>query len=231
MPDVCVASASDVFQLINSGDAAISRGEVTSAVKAYSDAIALDPKQMLAYTKRAAAYVASHKHSLAVRDFAAALELEPSSVTVLLKKAQLELQLCNFEGAARDFQSVLRFKPEHKAASAGIVSSGNAKASLQKAKVRPCMCPPRRACVSAGVVSYVPIYSLLWCAQRCLKNRRMQQHLVIVQLSANKHSHFVLLAAVSLCFECHTGSRPSAVAIRLLVSTRRHLLNIYNSQL
>ena len=57
-----------MFKLINAGDAAIARGDVTGALSSYTRAIELDPKLQLAYAKRAAAYTAGNKHSLAIRD-------------------------------------------------------------------------------------------------------------------------------------------------------------------
>ena len=131
-----VAHAEDVFRLINSGDAAIARGDTAAAVAAYSQAIDLDASQGLALTKRAAALAAQHKHGAALRDLDAALALDPASASVLTKRGQLHLDLCSFAAAERDFAAVLSARPDHKASVASMAALQQARTSLERAEVR-----------------------------------------------------------------------------------------------
>jgi len=56
---------------------AVNRGDFTTAVQAYSEAIELDPKNHILYTNRAAAYAKLQQHHKSLHDARKSRELNP----------------------------------------------------------------------------------------------------------------------------------------------------------
>lgn len=101
----------DLQQVLVEGDAAVSRGEYTAAVRFYTDAIEADPTAALLYTKRAAAYLSLRQHSQALRDLDRAVEADDKYVQGYLMRGKVLRQTCRLEAAQKDFETVLQIKP------------------------------------------------------------------------------------------------------------------------
>jgi tetratricopeptide (TPR) repeat protein len=129
-------SNGDAFDLIRKGDILFSNGENVAAEEAFSDAIAADPANLLAYTKRAAVLLARGQATSAIRDYTKALELEPRSVPTLLSRGNVYLRYCKFDSAGDDFSAVLELKPGHDAALDAQEKLLSARSHLETAEVR-----------------------------------------------------------------------------------------------
>jgi len=110
------ASIPSAAALLAEGDAAFSRGEFSSSIRHYSDAIDADPTQALFFTKRAAAYMSLRQHSAALRDLNHAIAADAGFTQGYLHRGKLHRQLCNVAAARSDLEAVARIKPGHKAA-------------------------------------------------------------------------------------------------------------------
>jgi tetratricopeptide (TPR) repeat protein len=84
------ASAPDAAALLREGDASFGRGEFSSSIRHYTDAIDADPAQALFYTKRAAAYMSLRQHSAALRDLDAAIEKDGAFTAGYLHRGKLQ---------------------------------------------------------------------------------------------------------------------------------------------
>lgn len=71
---------------LKAGDAAVSRGEWTAAVRHYSGAIEADGGAVLAFRKRAKAHSGLGDHRAALRDLGTTLDLDPGSVALHLER-------------------------------------------------------------------------------------------------------------------------------------------------
>lgn len=98
------ASAPDAASLLREGDAAFARGEFSSSIRHYTDAIDADPKQALFFTKRAAAYMSLRQHSSALRDLNAAIAADGGFTQGYLHRGKLQ----RWAAAARWWQRARR---------------------------------------------------------------------------------------------------------------------------
>src|SRR5262245_59326665 len=65
--------------LLRSGQEALDSGNSYAAIEAFSGALTLRPRSMVAYFHRGEAYRAQHRDDEAVRDFKAAMRLAPEA--------------------------------------------------------------------------------------------------------------------------------------------------------
>lgn len=73
-------------EALKQGDAALSRGEYTAALRYYSAAISGDAPGALPHTKRAAVHSALGDFRAALRDYDRAIEAEPSGLPAYLQR-------------------------------------------------------------------------------------------------------------------------------------------------
>lgn len=127
-------SASDAGSFLQAGDAALSRGEVSAAIRNYGEFIKQNPSTGLGYTKRAAAYLQQRKYREAKKDLDSAVDADPTFLQGYLHRGRLLRQMCSFDGAIKDFKKLLELKPEHKSAEKEMKSTEEARKGLAKAK-------------------------------------------------------------------------------------------------
>lgn len=106
----------DVGNLLREADAAFGRGEYNAAIRQYGEALDIDQKASLIYTKRAAAYISLKQSSSALRDLDKAIEYDSTFVNGYLHRGRLHKQMCNVPAARKDFSKILELRPGHKSA-------------------------------------------------------------------------------------------------------------------
>lgn len=110
---VFAATAND---LRIAGDAALSRGEITSAIRLYTQLIELD-KSQLAYYKRASAYLKRKEYDQVLADLQQSVQLDATFTTGFLLRAKVHKMRGDFQLAKADFSKVLELRPNHAEAS------------------------------------------------------------------------------------------------------------------
>ncbi|CAI5468901.1 unnamed protein product [Closterium sp. Yama58-4] len=124
------ASAADPGSFLQSGDAAVSAGQYSAALRHYTAFIEADPSTGLGYTKRAAVYLQQRKHREAEADLDMAIQVEPSFLQGYLHRGRLRRQLCQFSAASADFEKLLELKPSHTSARKELASTKAAAEAL-----------------------------------------------------------------------------------------------------
>ncbi|KAG0625645.1 hypothetical protein M758_2G070900 [Ceratodon purpureus] len=128
--------ASDAASYLQAGDASLSKGDYTIALKQYSKFIELDSSAPLGFTKRSAVYLQQRKYREALADLDRALSVDPSFFQGYLNRGRLLRQMCRFKEANQDFQKVLELKPGHTNGRKELEQSAHAGALLEQAIAR-----------------------------------------------------------------------------------------------
>uniref|UniRef100_A0A061RLF6 DnaJ homolog subfamily C member 3 n=1 Tax=Tetraselmis sp. GSL018 TaxID=582737 RepID=A0A061RLF6_9CHLO len=131
---IVFARSESATDKLRDGDKAIAGGQHTAAVRHYSEAIELDPKSPLIFTKRAAAYVGLKKFQQAIEDLTQAILLDAKNLQALLNRGKVHKSLGSFDQAKADFDAVLELKPGHKSASQELASLFRGRDSFLAAK-------------------------------------------------------------------------------------------------
>jgi len=116
------------------GDQALSNGELTAAVRYYTNAIEADPKSPLPYNKRATAYIQRKENEKALRDLNAAIEADGSFMSAYTNRIRLQRSMCKYTGAQADVEKLLEMKPGQKTALAEQTSIAKGRATMDTAK-------------------------------------------------------------------------------------------------
>lgn len=99
--------------LLSRGTAYSATKQYEKAIKAYSEAIRLEPGLMPAYHNRGLARRNSGHLETALDDFSKVIELRPDMVEGYCNRGQTYMRLEKYERAIRDFNKVIEMDPEH----------------------------------------------------------------------------------------------------------------------
>ncbi|MBM3777459.1 MAG: tetratricopeptide repeat protein [Acidimicrobiia bacterium] len=94
-------------RLIAAGDLALSRGETSAAIEAFSGAVALRPTSMVGHLKRGDTYRRRGQMNDALRDLQDAAALDPSATRPLELLGDVNLALEDYERALTHYQAYL----------------------------------------------------------------------------------------------------------------------------
>jgi tetratricopeptide (TPR) repeat protein/mono/diheme cytochrome c family protein len=94
------------------GDDLLAKGDAAGAVKAYAEALALDPESVEAYVGRGDARRALGDFEAAVADYSEALRLDPRSTLALNNRGLALNRRGDHEAAIADFTAALRLDPK-----------------------------------------------------------------------------------------------------------------------
>ena len=92
-------------RLIAAGDAAVARDETSSAIEAFSGALALKRESMVAYLKRGDTYRRRGELTAALRDLGQAAALDPSAPRPVELLGDVNAAMGNYERAAEHYRS------------------------------------------------------------------------------------------------------------------------------
>ena len=88
-------------------------GKVESAIKAYSDAIELNPHYSVAYTNRGVLYGYKDEYELAIKDFNMAIELNPNNFFAYNNLGNVYDKIGDPDRAIEDFTKAIEFKSDY----------------------------------------------------------------------------------------------------------------------
>ncbi len=115
-----VTSSSDVSQEevlaeleYERGNFLVLLGEVEAAIKAYSDAIEMDPLYSVAYTNRGILYGYKGEYDLAIKDFNMAIELNPNNFFAYNNRGNAYDKIGNSDRAIEDFNKAIKLKSDY----------------------------------------------------------------------------------------------------------------------
>lgn len=88
-------------------------GKIESAIKAYSDAIELNPRYSAAYNNRGVVYVDIGEYNRAIKDFNTAIELNPNDFFAYNNRGNTYSIIDNINNAIKDFNKAITLKPDY----------------------------------------------------------------------------------------------------------------------
>lgn len=88
-------------------------GKIESAIKAYSDAIELNPHYSAAYNNRGVVYVDIGEYNLAIRDFNMVIELNPNDFFAYNNRGNTYEYIGNINNAIKDFNMAITLKSDY----------------------------------------------------------------------------------------------------------------------
>ncbi|KNC47670.1 prkri protein [Thecamonas trahens ATCC 50062] len=97
-------------------DDLVKAGKYSAAIRAYTQAVDIDPQDEMNYYKRALVKLALGQFKRALTDFGAAIEVAPEFTKARLRRAGIELQMGSFDAATADLNAVISSGTSGKAA-------------------------------------------------------------------------------------------------------------------
>ena len=88
-------------------------GKVETAIKAYSDAIEMDPRYSVAYTNRGVLYGYKGEYNLAIKDFNMAIELNPNNFFAYNNRGNAYDKIEDSDRAIEDFNKAIKLKSDY----------------------------------------------------------------------------------------------------------------------
>ena len=88
-------------------------GKIESAIKAYSDAIEMDPRYSVAYTNRGVLYGSKGEYDLAIKDFNIAIELNPNNFFAYNNRGNAYNKIEDSDRAIEDFNKAITLKSDY----------------------------------------------------------------------------------------------------------------------
>ena len=88
-------------------------GKVEAAIKAYSDAIEMDPRYSAAYTNRGVLYGYKGEYELAIKDFNMAIKLNSNNFVAYNNRGNAYDKMEDSDRAIEDFNAAIKLKPDY----------------------------------------------------------------------------------------------------------------------
>ncbi|CAL1375661.1 unnamed protein product [Linum trigynum] len=111
------------------GNAAFSAGDYTTAIKHFSDAIAVAPTNHVLYSNRSAAYASLQKYADALNDAKKTVELKPDWSKGYSRLGAAHLGLTQYQDAIVAYKKGLDFDPNNDALKSGLADAESAAAA------------------------------------------------------------------------------------------------------
>jgi len=113
-------SSAEAEQFKNQGNAALNRGDFPEAIKAYTEAIRLDPSNHIYYSNRAAAYTSCSLIEQAIADAKKTIELQPKWAKGYSRLGAAYARQGDIEGAQKAYEDGLTHCPDDTSLKQGI---------------------------------------------------------------------------------------------------------------
>ncbi|CAN0908605.1 Hsp70-Hsp90 organizing protein 3 [Linum grandiflorum] len=119
------------------GNAAFSSGDYSTAVKHFSDAIALAPTNHVLYSNRSAAYASLQNYADALTDAKKTVELKPDWSKGYSRLGAAHQGLSQFQDAIAAFKKGLELDPNNEALKSGLADAQSAASSSSRSRAAP----------------------------------------------------------------------------------------------
>jgi len=112
-PTTPPAAGPDSEYYVKFGIANGESGNLNGAIKAFSEAIKIDPKMTSAYINRGEAYRLQHQLDEAIADYTQAIQLDPKTVSVYLKRGEAQRLRHKLDEAIADYTQAIQIDPKY----------------------------------------------------------------------------------------------------------------------
>ena len=107
------APGSDAKSYVAYGIANGAKGDLDGAIKAFNEAIKIDPKYAPAYYYRGFAYSVQNKPDQAISEYTQVIQIDPKYKEAYYQRGTLKGQNGDFDGALADFGEVIKLDPKY----------------------------------------------------------------------------------------------------------------------
>ena len=104
---------SDAKSFVSYGMARGAKGDLNTAIKAFSEAIKIDPKFAPAYYNRGFAYSLQNKPDQAISEYNQVIQIDPKYKEAYYQRGTLKGRSGDFDGALGDFNEVIKLDPKY----------------------------------------------------------------------------------------------------------------------
>jgi lipoprotein NlpI len=106
-------AGSDAKTYVEYGMSNGAKGDLAAAVKAFDQAISIDPKYAPAYYNRGFAYALEGKSNDAISNYDQAIQLDPNYMAAFYQRGSLKGEKGDFNAALQDFDAVIKLNPKY----------------------------------------------------------------------------------------------------------------------
>ncbi|CAF0929296.1 unnamed protein product [Didymodactylos carnosus] len=106
-------SSTEVDEHLEKGKKLLAAGQLADALSHFHSAIDGDPKNYVAYFRRATVYLGMGKSKSALPDLSKVVELKPDFTAARIQRANVYLKQGDFEAAKEDFETILQTEPNN----------------------------------------------------------------------------------------------------------------------
>ncbi len=102
-----VACKTPLEQYLDRGTKYFDQGKWDEAIAAYTQAIELDPNNVLAYTNRGASYVEKGEYAKGIEDYNKAIELDPENIIIYYNRSMAYIYNGDYDKAIADCNKII----------------------------------------------------------------------------------------------------------------------------
>ncbi|XP_071798592.1 dnaJ homolog subfamily C member 3-like [Asterias amurensis] len=113
---------SNAERLLKFGNSLLAQGQLAEALTQFNSAVDNDPKNYMAYYKRATVYLALGKSKAALPDLKMTMKLKPDFTSAFIHHGNILLKIGKMDEAAKDYQEALRQDPNNQEAKTNFES-------------------------------------------------------------------------------------------------------------
>ncbi|CAF0804561.1 unnamed protein product [Didymodactylos carnosus] len=110
---ICGLSSKEVDEHLEQGKKLLAVGQLADALTHFHSAVEGDPKNYVAYFRRATVYLGLGKSKSALPDLSKVIELKPDFIAARMQRGNVLFKQGNFAEAKKDFETVIQTEPNN----------------------------------------------------------------------------------------------------------------------